>query len=74
MPNNQKVTSSTHKGQEFVYVLEGTLTLVHNDEEYNLESGDSFHMDSMTPHTWFNHTNEAVKLLYVYSISSNVIH
>ena len=71
LPNNQKTTSSTHKGQEFVYVLEGTLTLIYNDEEHELESGDSFHMDSTTPHTWFNRTTEAVKLLYVYSISSN---
>ena len=71
LPNNQKVNSSTHKGQEFVYVLEGTLTLVHNEEEHDLEVGDSFHMDSTTPHTWFNRTNETVKLLYVYSTSPN---
>ncbi|WP_126429080.1 helix-turn-helix domain-containing protein [Brevibacillus marinus] len=74
-PNNKKGTQSirephslsSHNGQEFVYVLEGTLTLVHEGEEYNLEPGDSFHINSSTPHTWFNRTNDIVKLIYVYS-------
>ncbi|MEH7123057.1 XRE family transcriptional regulator [Bacillus sp. JJ1503] len=67
LPNNPKVTSSTHGGQEFVYVLEGNLTLVHGEDEYELEPGDSFHMDSTTPHTWFNKTNQVVRLIYVFS-------
>ncbi len=74
LPNNEKVTSSTHKGHEFVYVLEGTLSLVQSENEYDLEPGDSFHMDSTTPHTWYNRTNEAVKLLYVYSTSPSSFH
>lgn len=75
LPNEESVTTSTHSGQEFVYVLEGTLTVLIGDKETELEPGDSFHIDSSTPHTWFNRTNKHVKLLYVYSryhISSGV--
>lgn len=67
LPDEPNVTTSTHQGQEFVYVLEGTLTVLINDKETELEPGDSFHIDSSTPHTWYNKTSKHVKLLYVYS-------
>lgn len=67
LPNEESVSTSTHRGQEFVYVLEGTLTVLIGDEETEIEPGDSFHIDSTTPHTWFNKTPHHVKLLYVYS-------
>lgn len=66
-PNNYKNLTSTHRGQEFVYVLEGVLTVIIGEEENELGVGDSFHIDSSTPHTWFNKTDEVVKLLYVQS-------
>jgi transcriptional regulator with XRE-family HTH domain len=66
-PNNYKNLTSTHRGQEFVYVLEGVLTVVIGDKENELVVGNSFHIDSSTPHTWFNNTDEVVKLLYVQS-------
>lgn len=67
LPNNESVTASTHSGQEFVYVLEGTLTVLFGEKETELKPGYSFHIDSTRPHTWFNRTSEPVKLLYVYS-------
>lgn len=67
LPTNSHVSASTHSGQEFVYVLEGTLTVIIEDEETDLEAGSSFHIDSATPHTWYNNTSEPVRLLYVYS-------
>ncbi|MET3697767.1 XRE family transcriptional regulator [Bacillus oleivorans] len=67
LPNKENVQTSTHQGQEFIYVLEGTLTVLIEDEIMELEPGDSFHIDSTTPHTWYNATSEPVKLLYVYS-------
>ncbi|WP_368654720.1 helix-turn-helix domain-containing protein [Ornithinibacillus sp. 4-3] len=67
LPNEENVRASTHSGQEFIYVLEGTLTVLIEDKEATLEPGDSFHIDSSTPHTWYNHTQQHVKLLYVYS-------
>ena len=54
-----------HGGEEFVYVLEGILTLCYSEEEYILYPGDSAHYKAAEPHTWRNRTNKLVKLLSV---------
>jgi len=56
-----------HEGEEFVYVLEGILTIMINNERYELFPGDSMHFDSKLPHNWTNYTNKTVKLLVVNS-------
>lgn len=56
-----------HEGEEFVYVLQGVLTLLFEDEEYHLYPGDSAHYLSDTPHNWMNETNDVVKILVVHS-------
>ena len=67
MPTDEEVNASIHNGQEFVYVLEGTLTVIIEDEKVQLEKGESFHINSTTLHTWFNNTTQPVKLLYIYA-------
>ncbi len=39
-----------HKGQEFIYMLEGRLEILLNDEYHILEVGDSLYFNSKTPH------------------------
>ncbi|OEU68734.1 MAG: DNA-binding protein [Desulfovibrio sp. S3730MH75] len=41
---------TTHRGQEFIYVLEGRLELRLDDSVLELEVGDSLYFDSNTPH------------------------
>ncbi|USG66566.1 XRE family transcriptional regulator [Brevibacillus ruminantium] len=65
MPGDKKVASYSHIGQEFIYVLEGTLTVLLQEEEYDLLPGDSMHIDSNTPHNWYNRSKSPVKLLCV---------
>jgi len=67
-PHDGKGTPSVHKGQEFMYVLEGVLTLLAGDEEYDLYPGDSIHLDSSTPRSWINRTRERVRFLCVNSL------
>lgn len=55
----------THEGEEFVYVLEGVLTIYVGDGEYCLNPGDSIQIDSHVPHNWINHTNRLVKILTI---------
>ena len=62
---NEDITPYPHEGEEFVYVLEGTLTLFINDEQIDLFPGDSAHYTSSTPHNWANYTNKIVRLLVV---------
>lgn len=65
----EKVTEYSHHGEEFIYVLEGILTLHHADKEYQLYTGDSAHYESTIPHNWANHTNQVVKLICVHTPS-----
>lgn len=39
-----------HAGVEFLYMLEGSMLLVHGDDEHVLEAGDSILLDAETPH------------------------
>ena len=63
----------SHKGQEFLYVLEGTLTVILNNEEQLLYPGDSLHIESTNPHTWFNASEEPVKLLIVVASANSMM-
>jgi transcriptional regulator with XRE-family HTH domain len=42
----------THKGEEFIYVLEGQLEFNYEDEMISLEPGDSLYFDSSIPHAF----------------------
>ncbi|MCD8009923.1 MAG: cupin domain-containing protein [Lachnospiraceae bacterium] len=54
-----------HSGEEFIYVLEGVVTVYNNDREYTLYPGDSIQIHSNCPHNWVNRTNRAARLLSV---------
>lgn len=57
----------THRGQEFLYVIEGTLTVQLEEQLIELGPSDSFMIDSTKPHYWYNYTDSEVKLLCVTS-------
>ncbi|MEG0894085.1 MAG: cupin domain-containing protein, partial [Oscillospiraceae bacterium] len=56
-----------HSGEEFIYVLEGVITVAVADEEYVLYPGDSIQIKSNDPHNWINRTNKIVKILSINS-------
>ncbi|UKL00325.1 helix-turn-helix domain-containing protein [Brevibacillus brevis] len=72
-PHGEKGTPFAHKGQEFIYVLDGVLTLLLGEEEHDLFPGDSIHMESSVPHNWVNRTGEVTKFLCVNSHDSDRI-
>ncbi|AWZ49416.1 helix-turn-helix domain-containing protein [Hathewaya limosa] len=63
----ENLTSYQHDGEEFVYVLEGILTLYLDNTKYELYPGDSSHYESKFIHNWANHTNKIVKILTVHT-------
>ncbi|CEQ17072.1 helix-turn-helix domain-containing protein [Paraclostridium sordellii] len=67
LPNNteEDIQSYMHDGEEFLYVLEGTLTLFLDGEEHELYPGDSIHYNSSHNHNWANYTNKMVRILVV---------
>lgn len=67
-PGANREDSYSHSGQEFLYVLEGTLTIVIDTEEHDLHPYDCIFLDSTTPHNWTNKTDSIVKFLCISSI------
>lgn len=59
------INSYGHHGEEFLYVLEGCLTLFLGEEKHVLYPRDCAHYCSKAPHNWANYTNQVVKLLVV---------
>ena len=56
---------NSHPGQEFHYVLEGTLRVVLDKRELILEPGDSLYFDSGVPHTLTAQHGAPAKLIVV---------
>jgi quercetin dioxygenase-like cupin family protein len=50
MPKESSTTMNSHPGQEFDYVLEGTLKVLIHGQEIILEEGDSIFFDSIYSH------------------------
>jgi transcriptional regulator with XRE-family HTH domain len=56
---------TAHLGEEFLYMLDGQLTLRVGDEHFLLTSGDSAQHPSTTPHAWENPSDSVTQLLWV---------
>ncbi len=57
-----------HKGEEMLFVLEGTMKFFHGDNEYLMEEGDCLYFDASFPHYGICHGEKDVKcLMMVYA-------
>lgn len=69
MPNAEEdlkdLVMNQHEGEEYIYVLEGILTVHLNGAKYFLNPGDSVQIHSEDPHHWVNETNRVVKILVI---------
>lgn len=61
----EETESYGHEGEEFVYVLEGILTLQMEDDITDLYPGDCAHYKSTRLHNWSNQTNKVVKFITI---------
>jgi quercetin dioxygenase-like cupin family protein len=48
----EKLRPHDHAGVEFIYVIDGSLTIHLSGEEHTLEAGDSIYFDSSSPHAY----------------------
>lgn len=56
----------SHQGEEFIYVMAGTLELWLDELEcHTLREGDSFWFESTVGHRWFNPSSEEVVMLWI---------
>jgi len=65
LPSDTEEERSSHDGQEFIYVLEGTMEVRLGDEVYLLSPGDSIYYDSTVPHLVKCHGADKTKILAV---------
>jgi len=54
-----------HKGEELLFVLEGTMQFTHGDTELTVETGDCVYFDASIPHFGFAAGSKEVKCLMV---------
>ena len=66
-PDQTEGNLISHNGQEFLYIIEGTLTVRLEDKLYELRQTESIMLDSTRPHYWYNYTSSDVKFLCVSS-------
>jgi transcriptional regulator with XRE-family HTH domain len=56
---------STHEGEEFIYILDGTMELVYGKNTYLLNEGDSVYYDSIIPHHIHGYQGQQARILAV---------
>jgi transcriptional regulator with XRE-family HTH domain len=67
IPNEESEPSkSSHEGEEFIYVLEGMVTVHYGSDIFELEKGDSIYLDSIVSHLVTTNKNKARILGIVY--------
>lgn len=49
-PHSGQTVLSTHEGEEFIYVMAGSIEVDYGKDKYLLEVGDSIYYDSIVPH------------------------
>ncbi len=57
--------ASTHEGEEFIYVLKGSIAIHYGKDEYILNEGDSIYLDSVVKHQIQSANNEKALLVAV---------
>lgn len=56
---------SSHEGEEFIYVLEGTVEINYGKEIYQINKGDTIYLDSVVAHNVHAAKNQPAKILAV---------
>ena len=56
---------SSHEGEEFIYVLEGSIEINYGKEVYLLQKGDTIYLDSVVAHNIHAAGEQAAKMLAV---------
>ena len=63
--NESDYKLSSHEGEEFIFVMEGSVEINYGKDLYQLEKGDSIYLDSIVAHNIHAAANQKAKLLAV---------
>ena len=64
-PGGSTYPDNPHEGEEFGYVIEGTVTVVIGDEEYQAKKGESFYFIANKPHMLENRGTREAKAIWI---------
>ena len=56
---------SAHHGEEFGYVLKGSITLIRGNKKYKLKAQETFYLDGSKSHYLYNHGSGDAKVLWI---------
>lgn len=63
--NDTEYSLSSHEGEEFIYVMEGTIEVSHGKKNHIIKAGDTIYYDSIVPHHVHGYNGQAAKILAV---------
>jgi transcriptional regulator with XRE-family HTH domain len=69
IPPGYRSETTSHEGEEIIYVLEGELVVHVEPEEMTLRTGDSFHFRGNRLHSWWNSSDATVRLLWTGTVA-----
>ena len=64
-PHGNSREMLAHHGEEFGYVLKGSVTLVLGNKKYKLKAQDTFYLDGSKGHYLYNHGSSDAKVLWI---------
>ena len=64
-PGGESGLVDPHAGEEFIWIIEGTLQLMLGDTTYLLQKGDSVYFQSNQTHAWKNPGKELCRAMWV---------
>ena len=59
----RSVEPSSHDGEEFIFIISGTIQAQIGSESHDLETGDSIYFDPSLQHSFINHSSCSAQLL-----------
>ncbi len=64
-PHGKSHEMISHRGEEFGYVLKGSITLVRDNKKYKLKTRETFYISGRKGHYLYNHTNNEAVVLWI---------
>ncbi|WP_368652845.1 helix-turn-helix domain-containing protein [Ornithinibacillus sp. 4-3] len=63
---NERCEPYTHAQEEFIYILEGTISLLYDGEEHHMTQGDTAYFKGEKAHLFIPVDNEGAKVLTIF--------
>lgn len=64
-PRQKSHEMAAHHGEEFGYVLKGSVTLVCGNKKYKLKAQETFYLEGKKSHYLYNHSSSDAKILWI---------